>query len=172
MGFNLSQNMNAKNKFELIFDTRIEKFDGKIREVSQKIMIDGVEINSEYVISLDELVKSLYFEGEHYIFTCGCGASGCVGIFAGVSVSFENDLIHWKVRNPLSTSNYKNFDEWDSDAKTIHYVFNKKLLVDNISDAMEQIENNVNEYTVFSPYSFLLKDFQRLNPREGYKEYL
>jgi hypothetical protein len=57
MGLNLSQNMIAKNKFELIFDTRIEKFDGKIREVSQKIMIDGIEINSEYAISLTQKIR-------------------------------------------------------------------------------------------------------------------
>ena len=164
--------MNAKNTFELIFSTRVEKFDGKIRDVSQKIVIDGIEINSEYAISLDELVKSLYFEGEHYIFTCGCGASGCVGIDEGVSVSFENDLIHWEVRDPLSTFGYQNFDAWDSNAKTIHYEFNKKTMIDNISEAIDQIKNNVDDNTVFSPYDFLLKNFKRLNPRKGYKAYL
>jgi hypothetical protein len=33
------------NTFELVFDTRVEKLDGKIREVSQRIKIDDIKIN-------------------------------------------------------------------------------------------------------------------------------
>ena len=40
--------MKNVNAFELVVDTRVEKLDGKIREVSQRIKIDDVEINQQY----------------------------------------------------------------------------------------------------------------------------
>jgi len=119
--------MNATNTFELIFNIQVEKFEGKIRAISKAIKIDGIEINSKYDFRLSSLIDSLYIEGNHDIFTCKCGDSGCAGIDDGVLASFDKDLIHWQVRDPMSTSGYENYDAWNAAAKTIRYSFNRKL---------------------------------------------
>jgi len=153
------------NAFELVFDTRVEKFDGKIREVSQRIKIDNVEINQQYAVCLSSLIESLHVEGEHYIYTCGCGSSGCVGIQEGVNVTFAPNTVIWKIRDPISTSGYENFDHWFSNSKIIHYEFNKTEMIKTIFSAINKIKSNTNEFTVFMPYSFELKDFLQLNSR-------
>ena len=157
--------MRMLNIFELIFDTRFEKLDGKIREVSQIIKIDNIEINPQYAVCLSGLIESLHAEGEHYIFTCGCGSSGCVGIQKGVNVTFASDIIHWEMRDPISTSGYENFDHWFSNSKIIHYEFNKTEMIMTITAAIDKIKSNTNEFTVFMPYSFELKDFLQLNSK-------
>lgn len=151
--------MSITNSFELILDTRSEKLDGKIREVSQRIRIDNVELNPQYAVCLSSLVESLYGEGEYYIFTCGCGSSGCVGIQEGVKVTHRSNLINWKVRNPISSSGYESFNHWLSNSKIIQYEFNKTNMMKVIFSAMDKLKNNVDENTVFSPNTFLLKDF-------------
>jgi hypothetical protein len=59
----------------------------------------------------------------------------------GVHVSFDKDLIHWQVRDPMSTSGYENYDAWNAAAKTIRYSFNKEAMIHNISDAIDSIKN-------------------------------
>ena len=133
--------MNATNTFELIFNIQVEKFEGKIRAISKAIKIDGVEINSKYDFRLSSLIDCLYIEGNHDIFTCQCGDPGCAGIDDGVHVSFDKDLIHWQVRDPMSTSGYENYDAWNATAKTIRYSFNKEAMIHNISEAIDSIKN-------------------------------
>ncbi len=157
--------MKNVNAFELVVDTRVEKFDGKIREVSQRIKIDDVEINQQYAVCLSSLIESLHVEGEHYIFTCGCGSSGCVGIQEGVNVTFSSNTILWKIRDPISESGYKNLNHWISNSKIIQYEFNKTDMIEKISVAIDKIKNNVNEYTVFSPYTLELKQFLQLDAK-------
>ena len=157
--------MKNVNAFELVVDTRVEKLDGKIREVSQRIKIDDVEINQQYAVCLSSLIESLHVEGEHYIFTCGCGSSGCVGIQEGVNVTFTSNTVLWQIRDPISTSGYENLNHWISNSKVIQYEFNKTDMIEKISVAIDKIKNNVNEYTVFSPYTFELKQFLQLNSK-------
>jgi hypothetical protein len=159
--------MNTKNTFELKFNIRVEKLDGKIREVSQIIKIDDVEINPQYAVCLSSLIESLHVEGEHYIFTCGCGSSGCVGIQEGVNITFSSNTILWKIRDPISESGYENLNHWISNSKVIQYEFNKTDMIKKISVAIDKIKNNVNEYTVFSPYTFELKQFLQLNSKNS-----
>ena len=159
--------MKNVNAFELVFDTRVEKLDGKIREVSQRIKIDDVEINPQYAVCLSSLIESLHVEGEHYIFTCGCGSSGCVGIQEGVNVTFAPNTVLWKIRDHISTSGYENLNHWISNSKVIQYEFNKTDMIEKISVAIDKIKINVNEYTVFSPYTFELKQFLQLNSKNS-----
>ena len=155
--------MSITNTFELILETRSEKLDGKIREVSQIIKIDNVEINPQYAVCLSSLVESLHAQGDFYIFTCSCGSSGCVGIQEGVSVTFTSNTIHWKMRDPISESGFENLNHWISNSKIIQYEFNKIDMITNITTAINKIKSNVNEYTEFTPYTFELKDFLQLN---------
>jgi hypothetical protein len=39
------------------------------------------------------LAETLTREGEHYIFTCGCGEPGCAGIFEGFRTWLEGEVI-------------------------------------------------------------------------------
>jgi len=157
--------MRMLNIFELVFDIRFEKLDGKIREVSQRIKIDNKEINQQFAVCLSSLIESLHAEGEYYIFTCGCGSSECVGIQKGVNVTFVSDIIYWEMRDPISTSGYENFDHWFSNSKIIYYQFKKTEMINTITTAIDKIKSNTNEFTVFMPYSFELKDFLQLNSK-------
>jgi len=141
--------MNATNTFELIFDIQVEKFDEKIRAISKAIKIDGVEINSKYDFRLSNLIDSLYIEGNHDIFICQCGDSGCAGIAEGVHVSFDKDLIRWKARDPMSVSGYENYDQWNAAARTTHYSFNRKAMIDSISQAIDNVKNRTENSAEF-----------------------
>lgn len=133
--------MGTVNTFELVFDIHVEKLDGKIRAISKSIKIDGIKINSKISLSLRELINSLYLEGNYYIFTCSCGIPGCAEIAEGIKVTFEKDMIHWKVYDPISTSGYESYDAWKAAAKNIHYIFNRKDMINNISNALDSIKN-------------------------------
>ena len=162
--------MKTMNTFELVFEILDRRPALAAPLVIQTIKIDGVEINSNLPIDLPHLVRSLHFEGEYYIFTCGCGEAGCAGIFEGVHVSFEGDLIKWLVRDPIAKVGYENFEDWDADAKTICYTFNKKAMIDNISVAVDIIKNRANDSMEFSPYGFGKKYLERLDPSKGYED--
>ena len=141
--------MTTINTFELIFDITVEKFEGKIRDITKKIKIDGVEINSKNHFSLPILVDSLYLEGEHFIFTCGCGNPGCAQIDKGIIVSLDKNFIHWQVRDPIRSLGYDNYDDWNAKAKTINYSFNKKLMIDNISQGIDEIKKRTDNNAEF-----------------------
>lgn len=50
-----------------------------------ELRVDGARLGEEYVLDVCRLADALSQEGEHFIFTCGCGDAGCAGIFEGVS---------------------------------------------------------------------------------------
>jgi hypothetical protein len=49
-----------------------------------ELRVDGVRLGEGYVLDILRLTEALTREGEHFIFTCGCGDAGCAGIFEGV----------------------------------------------------------------------------------------
>jgi len=143
--------MHTPNKFELIFQIHEEQKVDKKKIVSQKIKVDGDEINSIHAVDLGYLVKSLYQEGEFYIFTCGCGDAGCAGIDEGVNISFDNNLINWRLRNPISFSGFESCETWKKSSKFIEYSFEKELMIKNIICSIKNIKNLTN----FLTYEFV-----------------
>ena len=63
--------------------------------VSLKLKIDG---NEPYSGTIDpgELIRSTIQGDEYEIFTCSCGVAGCAGIWRGVVVVHQDNLILWK----------------------------------------------------------------------------
>ncbi len=59
------------------------------------LTIDGIEC-TKLAIDIVELAKSVHQNGQYYIFTCGCGDSGCAGINNGVTVVTDGGYTVWK----------------------------------------------------------------------------
>lgn len=49
-----------------------------------ELRVDGTRLGEWYVLDIRRLAEALASEGEHFIFTCGCGDAGCAGIHEGV----------------------------------------------------------------------------------------
>lgn len=68
-----------------------------------EIRINGERVGEGFAIDMSALTASTQRSGEFYIFTCGCGDSGCAGIDDGVIVLYRCDTISWLIPDPLST---------------------------------------------------------------------
>jgi hypothetical protein len=75
--------------------------------VCQEIWIDGHHIEEQHTISLIYLLHSLFYPGEFFIFTCGCGEPYCANICYGILVRHEPGLIRWRFRRTVSYSGFK-----------------------------------------------------------------
>ena len=58
-----------------------------------ELRVDGVRLGEGYVLDIRRLVEALTKEGEHFIFTCGCGDAGCAGIHDGVQSRISGDQV-------------------------------------------------------------------------------
>lgn len=58
-----------------------------------ELRVDGVRLGEGYVLDIRRLAEALTSEGEHFIFTCGCGEPGCAGIHEGVSSRISGDRV-------------------------------------------------------------------------------
>lgn len=57
------------------------------------LRVDGARLGEGYVVDIRRLAEALTREGEHFIFTCGCGDAGCAGIFEGVQSKISGDKV-------------------------------------------------------------------------------
>ena len=58
-----------------------------------ELRVDGTRIGEGPVLDIRRLAEALTSEGEHFIFTCGCGDAGCAGIFEGVRSQISGDEV-------------------------------------------------------------------------------
>ena len=58
-----------------------------------ELRVDGVRLGEGYVLDIRRLAEALTSEGEHFIFTCGCGEPGCAGIHEGVRSRLAGDQV-------------------------------------------------------------------------------
>ena len=58
-----------------------------------ELRVDGSRLGEGYVLDIRRLAEALTSEGEHFIFTCGCGDAGCAGIFEGVRSRISGDQV-------------------------------------------------------------------------------
>ena len=58
-----------------------------------ELRVDGSCLGEGYVLDVRRLVDALTREGEHFIFTCGCGEPGCAGIHDGVRSRISGDAV-------------------------------------------------------------------------------
>lgn len=64
------------------------------------IHVNGTRLEGP-AVWLPSVVTSLFAEGEHFLFTCGCGDPGCEMIFEGVHVQRRRHRIDWLVPDPI-----------------------------------------------------------------------
>lgn len=58
-----------------------------------ELRVDGARLGEGYVLDIRRLAEALTSEGEHFIFTCGCGDAGCAGIYEGVRSRISGDEV-------------------------------------------------------------------------------
>ena len=58
-----------------------------------ELRVDGTRLGEGYVLDIRRLAEALTSEGEHFIFTCGCGEPGCAGIHEGVRSRITGDKV-------------------------------------------------------------------------------
>jgi len=86
----------SKIHLDLDFSTDTAIASGNIATyVALKLKIDGCE---PYPGTIDpgELIRSTVHGDEYEIFTCSCGVAGCAGIWRGVVIVHDSNLVLWK----------------------------------------------------------------------------
>jgi hypothetical protein len=58
--------------------------------------------NQKWILSSDELHRTLQEDGEFYFWTCGCGVPGCIGD-SPIIVWREADFIFWQISSRCDT---------------------------------------------------------------------
>jgi hypothetical protein len=58
-----------------------------------ELRVDASRLGEGYVLDVRRLADALTREGEHFIFTCGCGEPGCAGIHEGVRSRISGDAV-------------------------------------------------------------------------------
>ena len=64
--------------------SRVAATDKSPAHLVGELRVDGARLGEGYVLDIRRLAEALTSEGEHFIFTCGCGEPGCAGIHEGV----------------------------------------------------------------------------------------
>lgn len=109
--------------------------------VNYGLMINGSEFHPEHQLDLISLVKSCQWSGELNIFTCGCGAPGCAGIFQGIEVGHTHDAITWKCPSPLSVSE-DTPDLWEHGVTTFeNFSFEPDQYIEAIDVCVKRIKS-------------------------------
>lgn len=140
---------------------------------SQKILIDGVEIEPDHAVDLEALGRSFFEPGEHGIFTCGCGSPECAYIVEGVCVTHEPGTIRWRMRRPVSYRDFpgadfgNQIDTWRAQSQFVEYVFSRDQLVRDFDDGLAWLRNETTPDTNYSPYGFDRPDVDRIDLQKG-----
>lgn len=72
---------------------QVEATDRSPAHLVAELRVDDEIVGEEHVLDLRCLANALTRDGEHYIFTCGCGDSGCAGIHEGFHSWIDGDII-------------------------------------------------------------------------------
>lgn len=101
-------------------------------EIRAEILVDGKPIvNSNYVLDLDELEKSLDYHGKFFILTCESNQPGHISISKGIEINKdESENIKWKMTDP------------DND---VIYLFDNDEYRNNIIDAVHSWKKIVSD---------------------------
>lgn len=71
-----------------------------IKKIFPFVHVKNEDLFPNHQIDIGPLVGSLAEPGEHFIVTCTCGYPECGGIWTGIRVDHEGDLIRWTVKEP------------------------------------------------------------------------
>lgn len=95
-----------------------------------RIWVDGAHLDEPHPIHLPLLIQSLHEPGAYDIFTCDCGEGGCAGIFEGIHVMHEGELVHWDFRRPQSEGLIEpSMGEWRDIATPVQLTFRRSQMM-------------------------------------------
>ena len=135
-----------------VLEIKITRDDSKHARVT--IWINGVVVNEPHPIDLRELARSCFESGNFYIFTCGCGDSGCANIHEGVQVTHDLNTTWWRFRRPQSMDGFSDREEWTSKAVEHEYDFARSAYLKAITTAITDADHSHPLDTEYSPYGF------------------
>lgn len=162
------------NTFELVFIAE-ENSPEQVAEglgteqVYQQIWIDGAHLDEPHAIDLNALMRSLFRPGEFFIFTCGCGNSGCANIWEGIFVRHEPGVIRWRFRRPacargFGTSYRDECEDWERHAQWVECAFDRDQMLSDIASALCVVREQTPPGADYSPHGFERKHLDALNP--------
>ena len=100
----------------------------------------------EHYTDFMELANSCREPGEYEILTCSCVCMPCAGIWEGILVSFEEDEIVWRIRQPLVV---KYDDDRESDELSYdEYRFSRSEYIVTILAAVSSARKIIQESPV------------------------
>jgi len=126
------------------------------------VSIDDVYVDEPHPIDLRELVRSCSESGRFFIFTCGCGDSGCANIHEGVQITRDVNIVFWRLRRPQSADGFDDRDEWMRASEEKVYTFAWSDYVTTIKTAVINADNSHPTDTEYSPYGFDRSDLHKL----------
>lgn len=123
--------------FEHIEDSRGEPW------ARPRILIDGVLMEEKLSVSILHLVASLQNSGKYFVFTCGCGHPGCVGVEEGIRVKHKNGFVNWEYRLPQSSDGFGSegenaFEAWLDQAVPKWSVFRREQIIGQVYQALSE----------------------------------
>ncbi len=138
--------------------------------IHQRIWIDGRPVEQGHPVDLISLVRSLYYPGEFYIFTCGCGNAGCAGIWDGVLVRHEPHIVRWRLRRPVSSEGFGNdfsddYEQWKGRSEWIEYAFDRDIMIATIAERLAAVRRHPMVPDGYSPYGVERRHLEALDPR-------
>lgn len=105
-----------------------------------RIWVDGAHLDEPHPIHLPLLIQSLHEPGAYDIFTCDCGEGGCAGIFEGIHVTHEGELVHWDFRRPQSAEQIgPDMDAWWDIATPVHLTFRRSQMMNAVQSYLGEI---------------------------------
>lgn len=116
-----------------------------------QLHIDGHPLHdeAEHLVDFGELVASaqaepLGAEAIYWIYLCGCGCEGCTSIDEGVGVAHVNDVVVWRVRQPLAWPGNEDLPEW---SRYDVYLFDRNDYMNTIRSALTSAKDMVSRWS-------------------------
>lgn len=88
-----------------------------------ELFVDGARLASGAVVDLCTLAKSVQTSGQHWIFTCGCGAPLCADISDPIQVRHSKDSVEWNFNLIDSLGGGVDLDDEDYERKNIRVAY-------------------------------------------------
>lgn len=119
-------------------------------EIRAEILVDGKPIvNSNYVLDLDELEKSLDYHGKFFILTCESNQPGHINISKGIEINKdESENIKWKMTDPENDVVYL-FDNDEYRNNIINAVHNWKQIVSDKETKNQLSYQDIHSYVKY-----------------------
>lgn len=131
-----------------------------------ELFVDGARLAPGAVVDLRALAKSVQTSGQHWIFTCGCGAPLCADISDPIQVRHSTDVVEWNFNFIDSLGGRVDLDDEDYERKNVRVAY--RFDPDEYRRAVDQVLRDAKCLLAWSIdaqspcMDFTITDIQRL----------